>query len=316
MSNSSLVNYTRISPNRTSPRRGTIKNIIIHHMAGNLSVETCGAVFAPSSRQASSNYGIGSDGRIAMYCPESDRAWTTGNQIDHSSVTIEVADDKIGSPWHSSEKAMASLIKLCADICKRNGIKKLNYTGDKSGNLLMHKWYQSTDCPGTWLGNQFPYIASEVNKILSGSKQVPGKAVNDNQLYYRAHTQSYGTLDPVRDGQTAGTTGCGKRIEGLWIDLRKVREKYPNAKLAAKVHIQGDGWKKYDNVDHDTLLGTTGQAKRLEAIELELTGIPGKNIYVRTHLAHHGWTGWVSGGFSSGTVGIETAIEAIQIKIA
>ncbi len=58
MSNSSLVNYVKISPNRTSPRRNKITKITIHHMAGNLSVETCGNVFAPRSRQASSNYGI------------------------------------------------------------------------------------------------------------------------------------------------------------------------------------------------------------------------------------------------------------------
>lgn len=144
MSNSSLVNYIRISPSRTSPRYNTIKNIVIHHMTGNLSIETCGDVFAPSSRQASSNYGIGSDGRIGMYVEEKDRTWTTGNQIDHSSVTIEVADDKIGGGWHSSDKAMKALVNLCADICKRNGIKSLNYTGNKSGNLLIHKWYQAT----------------------------------------------------------------------------------------------------------------------------------------------------------------------------
>lgn len=121
MSYSGLVSYVRISPNRTSPRYRSIKNIIVHHMAGNLSVETCGNVFAPSSRQASSNYGIGSDGRIACYVQEEDRAWTTGNQIDHDSITVEVADDVIGGSWHSSAAAMQSLVKLCADICRRYG---------------------------------------------------------------------------------------------------------------------------------------------------------------------------------------------------
>ena len=177
MSNSGLVNYIRISPNRTIPRAGTIKNIVIHHMAGNLTVETCGNVFAPSSRRASSNYGIGSDGRVGMYVEEKDRAWTTGNQIDHSSVTIEVADDVIGNGWHSSDKAMNKLVELCADICRRNGIAKLNYTGGKSGNLLMHKWYQATDCPGAYLESKFPWIANEVNKRLSGNT---AKWMHDN----------------------------------------------------------------------------------------------------------------------------------------
>lgn len=165
MSYSGLVSYVRISPNRTSPRYRSIKNIIVHHMAGNLSVETCGNVFAPSSRQASSNYGIGSDGRIACYVQEEDRAWTTGNQIDHDSITIEVADDVIGGSWHSSAAAMQSLVKLCADICRRHGFR-LNYTGGKSGNLLMHKWYQATDCPGAYLESQFPWIAQETNKLI------------------------------------------------------------------------------------------------------------------------------------------------------
>ena len=165
MSYSGLVSYVRISPNRTSPRYRSIKNIIVHHMAGNLSVETCGNVFAPSSRQASSNYGIGSDGRIACYVQEEDRAWTTGNGIDHDSITIEVADDVIGGSWHSSAAAMQSLVKLCADICRRYGFH-LNYTGGKSGNLLMHKWYQATDCPGAYLESQFPWIAQETNKLI------------------------------------------------------------------------------------------------------------------------------------------------------
>lgn len=167
MSNSSLVNYVAISPNRTIPRNGKISKIVIHHMAGNLSVETCGNVFAPASRKASSHYGIGSDGRIGMYCEEKDRAWTTGHQIDHQAVTIEVADDVIGNGWHSSDAAMKSLVLLCADICRRNGIKNPTYTGDGNGTFLMHKWYQATDCPGAYLESQFPWIAQEVNRILN-----------------------------------------------------------------------------------------------------------------------------------------------------
>lgn len=171
MSYSGLVSYVDISPHRTSPRYRTIRNIILHHMAGNLSVETCGSVF--HNREASSNYGIGSDGRFACYVQEEDRAWTTGNQIDHDSITIEVADDVIGGSWHSSAAAMQSLVKLCADICRRHGFK-LNYTGGTNGNLLMHKWYQKTDCPGAYLESQFAWIAQETNKLVDDPNyQVP-----------------------------------------------------------------------------------------------------------------------------------------------
>lgn len=165
--NSSLVDYTLISPNKTSPRNKPITKITIHHMAGNLSIEKCGNIFVNPTRKASSNYGIGSDGRIGLYVEEKDRAWTSGNrENDNQAVTIEVANDVVGGLWHVSDKAMESLILLCVDICKRNGIEKLIYTGDKTGNLTMHKWFQATTCPGPYLESKFPYIADEVNKRL------------------------------------------------------------------------------------------------------------------------------------------------------
>ena len=144
-------------------------HIVIHHMAGNLSVETCGSVFASSSRQASAQYGIGSDGRVGQYVDESNRSWATANrEIDSKAVTIEVANSSTGGQWPVSDKALAKCIELCVDICRRNGISRLNYTGDKSGNLHMHCWYVSTSCPGPYLKSKFSYIASEVNKRLSG----------------------------------------------------------------------------------------------------------------------------------------------------
>lgn len=174
MSNSSLVSYTKISPNKTK-RNKKICKITPHHMAGNLSVETCGNVFATTERQASSNYGIGTDGRIGMYVPEDYRAWTSSNRDnDEVAVTIEVANDGGAPDWHVSDKALAALIDLCVDICKRNGIEELKFTGDKTGNLTMHKWFASTACPGPYLGSKFPYIAEEVNKRL-GTKETPSE---------------------------------------------------------------------------------------------------------------------------------------------
>lgn len=174
MSNSKLVNYTKISPNSTNPRKDKIRKITIHHMAGNLTVETCGNVFAPTSRQASSNYGIGTDGRVGMYVEEKNRAWTSSSAAnDNQAVTIEVANDEIGGNWHVSDVALAKLIDLCVDICQRNGIEKLNFTGDKSGNLTMHKWFAATNCPGPYLESKFPYIAAEVNYRLGKAETAP-----------------------------------------------------------------------------------------------------------------------------------------------
>lgn len=168
MSNSALVNYTKISPN-SSARTGKISKITIHHMAGNLSVEACANEFQNTSRQASSNYGVGTDGRIGLYVDESRRAWTSSNRNnDNVAVTIEVANDSRDPDWHVSDKALESTIALCADICQRNGIAKLNYTGDESGNLTLHRFFAATLCPGPYLESKIPHIVSEVNKRISG----------------------------------------------------------------------------------------------------------------------------------------------------
>ena len=145
--NSSLVSYTQISPNRNSPRNQAITSIVVHHMAGIMSVEQFGALVANPARQMSANYAIGSDGRIGMYCPESDRSWcSSSGAVDHHSITIEVSNDMYGEPWSISAKVYQSLIKLCVDICKRNGIKKLEYKGDLTGTLLRHCDIIPTQC--------------------------------------------------------------------------------------------------------------------------------------------------------------------------
>lgn len=172
MSNSKLVTYTKLSPNCNKPRNHKIDRITIHHMAGNLTIEQCGNVFAPTSRQASSNYGVDSKGQIGMYVEECNRSWCSSSpENDNRSITIEVANDVCSDAgqWHVSDKALAAVIELCVDICKRNGIEKLNYTGDTSGNLTMHKWFAATGCPGPYLSSKFPYIAEQVNKKLNGT---------------------------------------------------------------------------------------------------------------------------------------------------
>ncbi len=179
MSNSPLVDFVRISPHRRSPRAYPISRITPHHMAGNMSVEGCGAEFAQPGKGASSNYGIGSDGRIGQYVDEADMAITSSNwDNDNRAVTIEVANDSGDPDWHVSDAALESLIALCVDICQRNGIEGLRYTGDTSGNLTMHKWFAPTLCPGPYLESKFPYIAQEVNRrlgIVEAAPELPGE---------------------------------------------------------------------------------------------------------------------------------------------
>lgn len=174
--NSSLVNYTKISPNRTSNRNHAIDTITIHCVVGQCSVETLGNVFAPTSRQASSNYGVGTDGRIGMYVEEKDRSWCSSSASnDHRAITIEVASDTY-APYAVNDKAYASLINLVADICKRNGIKELKWKADKSligqvdkQNMTVHRWFAATSCPGDYLYNRMGDIATKVNVKLGSN---------------------------------------------------------------------------------------------------------------------------------------------------
>lgn len=179
MGNSPLVNYTKISPNRTSPRNHKIDTITVHCVVGQCSVETLGTIFAPKSRQASSNYGIGPDGRIGMYVEEKDRSWCSSNSAnDHRAITIEVASDTT-HPYAVPDAAYNSLIILLADICKRNGIKKLLWKGDKTligkiseQNMTVHRWFTNTACPGDYLYERHGDIAEKVNAKLGATSDV------------------------------------------------------------------------------------------------------------------------------------------------
>lgn len=171
--NSPLVNYTKISPNKTANRNHAIDTITIHCVVGQCTVEALGNVFAASSRQASSNYGVGYDGKIGMYVEEKDRSWCSSNAAnDHRAITIEVASDTT-APYAVTTKAYNALIELVADICKRNNIKELKWKADKSligqvdkQNMTVHKWFANKDCPGEYLYSRMGKIAEAVNKKL------------------------------------------------------------------------------------------------------------------------------------------------------
>lgn len=213
MSYSSLVEYVKISPNKTSPRDHAIDTITIHCMAGNLTIESCANIFAPTSRQASSNYGVGTDGRIGCYVDENDRSWCSSNRAnDMRAITIEVANDGgADTGWHVSGVAMSSLIKLVADVCKRNNISKLVWSDNKDDrinhkngcNMTVHRDFANKSCPGDYLMSQMPYIADEVNKLLGSSS---GSA--DSGVVPDSHTPTK-TLDEVAQAVIRGDYGNG-----------------------------------------------------------------------------------------------------------
>ncbi|MCI9636005.1 MAG: N-acetylmuramoyl-L-alanine amidase [Hungatella sp.] len=168
--NSPLTQYVCLSPNADFPRGDVIRKVTIHHMAGNLPLEELGTSFAQRDRRASSNYAIDSQGRVGLYVEEANQAWTSRSpENDSQAVTIEVANDEIGGEWHVSDTAYERLIELCVDICQRNGIEELRYTGDETGNLTLHSmFYSETECPGPYLKGRMDEIADEVNRRLAG----------------------------------------------------------------------------------------------------------------------------------------------------
>lgn len=185
MSNSPLINYTLISPNRNSPRNHKIDTISIHCFVGQVTAKRGCEVFQPTSKNASCNYVVGYDGSIGLCVDEGDRSWcTSSGSNDHRAVTIETASDN-KAPYAVTDKAYAALLDLVTDICRRNGAKKLLWFGDKaktlaytpkSGEMVMtvHRWFANKSCPGDYLYNLHDEIAAEVNKRLAGGSASTG----------------------------------------------------------------------------------------------------------------------------------------------
>lgn len=197
MSNSSLVTYTKLSPNYSSGRVNVTK-IAVHYVCGACSVYTVGDIFANPARKASSNYCVDLEGRVGMYVEEKNRSWCTSSSwCDNRAITIEVSNYSDSS---ISSKAWNKLIDLMVDICQRNGITDFRYTGTRDGNLVAHRWFADTDCPGRWLYARFPQIAEQVNARLHGG-DVPDKLTVDG--WWGRNTTAFlqRALGTVDDGE-------------------------------------------------------------------------------------------------------------------
>lgn len=189
MSNSNLVDIVMLSPN-SSPRTAKIDTITIHHMATVSSAEACAASFLPTARNASANYCIGNDGDVALSVEESRRSYCSSNrENDNRAITIEVSNIERGGDWPVSDAALNKLLDLCEDICLRNSIERLNYTGDTKGNMTLHKWFSATACPGPYLESKMPWIAEEVNRRLMANEG------DDTKTIYRVQVGAFLTKD-------------------------------------------------------------------------------------------------------------------------
>lgn len=182
MSNSPLIDYTVISPNKNSPRNHVIDRITPHCVCAQASAQRIGEIFKPKSRQASCNYGIGYDGQIVLCVDEKDRSWCSSSGAnDHRAITVEIASDNT-APYAMTNKAYNAFIELCVDICKRynktaliwieNKESALAYTPKENEMLLtVHRWFANKACPGEWLLSRLGTVAAEVTKKLQPQKK-------------------------------------------------------------------------------------------------------------------------------------------------
>ena len=178
--NSSLATAKYLSPNHSGTRTHSIDRFTPHCVVGQLSGAGIGGCFRSKSRQASCNYGIGTNGEIVLIVEEKNRSWCTSSAAnDQRAITIECASDT-KHPYAMNSKVYNSLVKLAVDCCKRNGKKKLLWLGDKTKSLnyspksdemviTCHRWFAAKACPGDWLYNRLGQLASEVTKQLGGS---------------------------------------------------------------------------------------------------------------------------------------------------
>ena len=185
--NSSMVVYTKLSPNYSEKRTMAIDRISPHCVVGMCTAEGLGDWFAKETTKASSNYGIDKNGRVGMYVEEKNRSWCTSSSAnDQRAVTIECASGT-AEPYEMSELIYETLIKLCTDICKRNGKSKLLWFGDKDKTLnytpaydemiiTVHRWFANKSCPGTWLYSRLGDLAEKVTAALAETEKAEGTA--------------------------------------------------------------------------------------------------------------------------------------------
>lgn len=262
--------------------------------------------------------------QVAYHCvPDNRLCWHVGNGNDRC-VGIELC--------HATNRSEFDKVWYAAAEFAAWYLKKRGWGIDR---LLSHD-----DCRRRWGGTDHTdplgyfrefgktweeFKVAVKDRMAKKPEQHPGKAVNDIGLKYRAHVQTAGWLAPVHDGQVAGTTGYGKRMEALKITPPA------GVELAVDAHIQGVGWRTYSGIkkgassgtgssSNDPIIGTVGQGKRLEAIRIRVIKKPesmrGKTIHAQAHVQGAGWVGAVGEGQVCGTTGQSRRLEAVKIWFA
>ncbi len=243
--NSSMVSYTRLSPNHSGQRTHSIDRITPHCVVGQLSAESICGCFTSPSRQASCNYGIGTDGKVSLCVEEKNRSWcSSSNANDQRAVTIECASDKT-EPYAMNSKVYDSLIKLCTDICMRNGKKKLLWFGDRNKTLnyppksdemvlTVHRWFANKSCPGDWLYARLGNLAAKVTAALGTGASADKSA---SQFYRVRKTWADSKSQKGAFSVLANAKKCADSNKGYSVFDGNGRKVYPEDSSTAKKSV-------------------------------------------------------------------------------
>jgi len=321
MSNSKLVNYTKLSPNHSGTRTHSIDRITPHCVVGQCSVETLGNIFMNANREASCNYGIGADGRVLLCVDEGNRSWcSSSNSNDQRAVTIECASETY-HPYEMNSNVYNSLVKLCVDICKRNGKKKLLWFNDKNKALnyspksdemliTVHRWFDNKACPGDWLYNRLGDLAKRVTEKLGGSEVKPKKPTITYRVY--ADNRWYNEVKGL--GNVAGR--AKQAISGVAVKVSEGNLRY-------RVHLLNGDWLPwvtgYD-IDDD-VNGYAGiKGKVIDGLQVEFEGVGDFKATYRVREQGAGFWDWQHNtekdSSQDGYAGLlDTKIDGLQITL-
>lgn len=277
--NSPLVTYKRITNNKTSPRNHAIDTITIHCIVGQWTAKQGCDYFATTDRECSANYVVGKDGSIGLSVEEKDRSWcSSSSSNDHRAITIEVASDT-AHPYAVTDEAYNALIKLVADICKRNGIKKLLWKADKSligqvdkQNMTVHRWFANKSCPGEYLYSRHSDIAAKVNALLGDSAGETAQTPTTQTLYrvqvgaYSKKANADAMLEKIKK---AGFDTYMVQVDGLYKVQVGAYSKKSNADaMAAK--LKASGFDTYITTKSGTAVSAETQKKSVTELAKEV----------------------------------------------
>jgi hypothetical protein len=277
--NSPLVTYKRITNNKTSPRNHAIDTITIHCIVGQWTAKQGCDYFATTDRECSANYVVGKDGSIGLSVEEKDRSWcSSSSSNDHRAITIEVASDT-AHPYAVTDEAYNALIKLVADICKRNGIKKLLWKANKSligqvdkQNMTVHRWFANKSCPGEYLYSRHSDIAAKVNALLGDSAGETAQTPTTQTLYrvqvgaYSKKANADAMLEKIKK---AGFDTYMVQVDGLYKVQVGAYSKKSNADaMAAK--LKASGFDTYITTKSGTAVSAGTQKKSVTELAKEV----------------------------------------------